>query len=199
MTNKPKILMFDLGGVINPWVGIEALMSCSGLTREGVADRFATSEFGGAFERGQASEAEFIAEFEAMWDLPDTDKIALWNSWVLPPYPGTLKALADLKTGFTTACLSNTNALHWAHLKTMYDLNEAFHHPFASHLLHEAKPDASCYLKALELMNCAAEDVWFFDDTEANIQAAQALGITAFHVDRAVGVLPMLRHLDLLN
>ena len=84
---NPKILMFDLGGVINPWVGIEALMEYSGLTREEVADRFAASKYGGAFERGQAGEAEFIAEFESLYDLPDTDTIALWNSWVLAALP----------------------------------------------------------------------------------------------------------------
>jgi len=198
MPHKPKTLMFDLGGVIVPWVGIEALMSYSGLTREEVANRFSASKVAGAFERGKASEAEFIAEFEAMFDLPDTDTTALWNSWVLPPYPGTLEALVDLKTRYTTACLSNTNSLHWAHLNTMFNTDEAFHYAFTSHVLREAKPDASCFMKALKLMNCAAEDVWFFDDTDTNIEAARKLGLTAFHVDRRVGVMPLLRDLNLI-
>jgi len=198
MTHKPKILLFDLGGVIVPWVGMEALAGYSRITREEVADRFAASEVSGAFERGMASEAEFMLELGRMFDLPDTDTTALWNSWVLPPFPGTLTALADLKTRFTTACLSNTNAPHWAHLNTMFSTDDTFHYAFASHELHEAKPDAACYLKPIEMMGCAAEDVWFFDDTQANIDAARALGMTAHHVDRTVGVIPLLRELALL-
>ena len=47
-------------------------------------------------------------------------------------------------------------------------------------------------------MNLAAQDVWFFDDTLVNIDAAKAIGIHAFHVDRNEGVLPVLNKLKLL-
>ena len=202
-TSKPKILLFDLGGVIVPWVGMEALANSNNITRAEVSDRFDSSTVFRAFERGQASEADFIAELPRMFDLPDTDInatdiTALWNSWVHAPYPGTLDALADLKTRFTTACLSNTNPLHWAHLNTMFSTSGTFHHAFASHEIHEAKPDAASYMKPIEIMNCTVEDIWFFDDTEANIKGAREAGLTVFHVDRNVGVLPLLRELNLL-
>ncbi|MEP4053099.1 MAG: HAD family phosphatase [Litorimonas sp.] len=199
MTPKPKVLLFDLGGVIVPWVGMEALAAYNNITRAEVSDRFDASEVFRAFERGQTSEADFVAVLPRMFDLPDTDISALWNSWVHAPYPGTLKALASLKTRFTTACLSNTNPLHWAHLNTMFNTDETFHHAFASHEIFEAKPDAESYLKPIKLMNCALEDVWFFDDTEANVEGARAVGLTTFHVDRSVGVMPVLRELGLLN
>jgi len=203
MTPKPKILLFDLGGVIVPWVGMEALAAHNNITRAEVSDRFDASEIFRAFERGQASEADFIAELPRMFDLPDTNKsdsdiAALWNSWVHTPYPGTLDALAELKTRFTTACLSNTNPIHWAHLNTMFNTDDTFHHAFASHEIHEAKPDAASYLKPIEMMKCDIADVWFFDDTEANIEGARAAGLTAFHVDRSIGVLPRLKALGLL-
>lgn len=199
MTPKPKILLFDLGGVIVPWVGMEALAAHNNIPRAEVSDRFDASETFRAFERGHATEADFIAELPRMFDLPDTDIAALWNSWVHAPYPGTLDALANLKTRFTTACLSNTNPLHWTHLNKMFSTEKTFHHAFASHEIQEAKPDATSYLKPIEMMNCAAEDVWFFDDTEANIEGARAVGLTTFHVDRSVGVLPLLKELNLLN
>ena len=204
MPPKPKILLFDLGGVIVPWVGMEALAAHNNITRAEVSDRFDASEIFRAFERGQASEADFIAELPRMFDLPDTNKsdtdiAALWNSWVHTPYPGTLDALANLKTRFTTACLSNTNALHWAHLNTMFSTDNTFHHAFASHKIHEAKPGAASYLKPIEMMGCDIGDVWFFDDTDANIDAAREVGLTAFHVDRSVGVLPVLQALNLVT
>jgi len=196
---KPKILLFDLGGVIVPSVNMEALAEYNNITRAEVSDRFDASEIYRAFERGLASEADFLEELPRMFDLPDTDLVALWNSWVLDPYPGTLEVLAELKTRFTTACLSNTNSLHWAHLNTMFNTDETFHYAFASHQIAEAKPDAACYLKPIELMQCEIEDVWFFEDTIANIEGARAVGLTTFHVDRSVGVIPILKELGLLS
>ena len=203
MTPKPKILLFDLGGVIVPWVGTDALAKSNNISRDEVTKRFEGSEVFYAFERGQASDADFLAELPRMFDLPDTDInatdiTALWNSWVLAPYSGTLDALALLKTEFTTACLSNTNAIHWAHLNTMFNTHDTFHHAFASHEIHEAKPDAASYTKPIEMMDCAVEDIWFFDDTEANVLGAREVGLTTFHVDRSVGVLPLLKELGLI-
>jgi len=37
---RPKILLFDLGGVIVPWVGLEALADLNKITRDEVAERF---------------------------------------------------------------------------------------------------------------------------------------------------------------
>ena len=199
VNRKPKILLFDLGGVIVPWVGTEALAASNNITHEQVAERFDSSKILSAYERGLVNDAEFLEELPRVFDLPDTDIAALWNSWVHSPYPGTLKALAELKTRYTLGCLSNTNSLHWTYLNAMFSLEEVFDYPFASHHLHEAKPDTACYLKALKIMEATPEDVWFFDDTLANIEAARALGLTAHHVDRTVGVLPILKELELTS
>lgn len=198
LNKTPKILFFDLGGVIVPWVGMEALAKFNNMTREEVSDRFDASDIFRAFERGTASEADFFEELPRLFNLPDTDVSALWNSWVRAPYPGTLEALADLKTRFTTACLSNTNPVHWAHLNRMFNTGETFHHAFASHEIGAAKPDLESYIKPLGIMGSQSSEVWFFDDTEANIDGARAAGLTAFHVNRSVGVLPTLRTLKLI-
>jgi len=52
MTTKPKALLFDLGGVIVPWVGMEALAEFNHITRSKVSDRFDASDAFRAFERG---------------------------------------------------------------------------------------------------------------------------------------------------
>jgi len=199
LNTLPKILLFDLGGVIVPWVGMEALAKTSDISQRGVSKRFASNDVFSAYERGLVSDADFLAEFPRVFDLPDTDIAALWNSWVRPPFPGTLEALTKLKTRFTLGCLSNTNSLHWTHLNGMFSTDETFDFPFASHHLQEAKPDATCYLKALKIMSAAPEDVWFFDDSLGNIEAARDIGMTAFHVDRRVGVMPILRDLQLIS
>jgi len=111
MAVKPKILLFDLGGVIVPWVGIEALAEFNDIPREEVSDRFARNEIFREFERGQASEADFLNELPRVFDLPDGDVADLWNNWVYAPFPGILSALSSLKSKFTLGCLSNTNSL----------------------------------------------------------------------------------------
>ena len=194
----PKILLFDLGGVIVPWVGTEALAAANSITGEQVAARFDSSEILSAYECGLVSDTDFLEELRRVFNLPNTDIAALWNSWILPPFPGTLEVLAELKTRFTLGCLSNTNALHWTHLNTMFSTHDTFDFPFASHHLQAAKPDAACYMNALKIMGAAPEVVWFFDDSLANIDAAHALGLTAYHVDRAVGVVPLLKQLKLI-
>lgn len=198
-TDFPKALLFDLGGVVVPWVGMEWLAEYNHLTRAEVSDRFDGSKIFCAFERGHASPEDFTTELGRLFDLPETNIPALWNSWVKPPFPGVLDALADLKTRFTTACLSNTNELHWAHLNAMFSTSETFHFDFASHEIHEAKPDAASYLLPLKRMGVSAQDVWFFEDTSANVKAARALGIKTFQIDRAVGVLPTLQELGLIS
>ena len=197
----PKILLFDLGGVIVPWVGLSALASITGLPRDTVIARFAGSETFRRYERGQTDDAEFIREFKRLFSLtaPNADIPVLWNSWVHAPYPDTARVLAELRPRFTTAALTNTNALHWAHVNQLIDCHASFDHVFASHEIHAAKPDVESYTIPLTAMDTAPEDVWFFDDTMDNIDAARALGMTAFHVDRAVGVIPTLTSLKLIS
>ena len=182
-----------------PWVGTKFLAKFNDISQDDVTARLSQSKVFHDFERGRASDTEFLAELPRLFNLPDTDITALWNSWVHPPYTGALEILADLKTRFTTACLSNTNAIHWSHLNSMFNLEDTFDFAFASHEVQEAKPDADSYLKPIKTMQCSVEDIWFFDDTLANIDGAIAVGLTAFHVDREVGVLPLLREIGLIS
>jgi putative hydrolase of the HAD superfamily len=194
-------LLFDLGGVIVPWVGVETLMDLTGLTRDDVTARMVGSDIFNAYEIGACDDATFCAEMVSLFDLDmaPADFPALWNSWVHAPFPGTLAALETLKATYTIACLSNTNALHWAHLQSLIDPYDSFHHAFASQLIQAAKPNPQSYRIPLSIMGVSAESVHFFDDTLVNVEAARAVGMQATHVDRKVGVLPTLRQLGLLR
>ena len=197
MANKPKLLLFDLGGVIVPWIGFEALAETTGLTRDDIAEKFEQSDVFSAYECGRVEDDVFLKELKAVFDLESDDLASLWNSWVLPPFPGVLDTLRNLKSEFTIACLSNTNALHWTHLNKMFNTDAVFHHAFASHLIQSAKPDAQSYNIVLETIGVDAQDVWFFEDTTVNVKAARTLGMTVHQIDRRFGVLPVLRKLSL--
>lgn len=197
--NAPRVLLFDLGGVIVRWTGIEALVRLSSLSREDVLAKFSTSKILKEYEIGQCGDDEFAAEMIRIFSLDmDAETFKpLWKSWVKAPYHGVKEALYSLRRYYTLACLSNTNALHWDWIPNHINLDEFFEYRFASHLIHAAKPDPESYAIPLREMGVEASDVWFFDDTDANIDAARNAGMTAFHIDRAVGVVPKLVELGL--
>lgn len=198
--SKPKVLLFDLGGVIVRWVGLNELPKMTGLNRDDVIARFANSEIFNAYEIGQCSDDIFADELTSLFNLglARSDAKTLWNSWVQESYSSTKEMLIKLRANYTIACLSNTNALHWRHLPKHINVSDYFDYSFASHLINVAKPTPESYLIPIRDMGVNASDIWFFDDTLINLEAAKEAGMQAFHVDREVGVIPTLKELDLL-
>jgi FMN phosphatase YigB (HAD superfamily) len=115
-------------------------------------------------------------------------------AWTLQEYPGALQLIEELNRlpEVATACLSNTNAVHWRRLagedgRIEYPAVLALRHRLASHLLGCAKPDAMIYERAratfFEPRAGRPEDIIFFDDLPENVASARAAGWTAFEVD----------------
>jgi putative hydrolase of the HAD superfamily len=197
---KPKVLLFDLGGVIVRWTGLEELSALTGLSREAVLATFDASGIFKAYQIGQCDDATFITALIDEFKLNMSPEIAtqLWQLWVGETYVGIKEALTELRQKYTIACLSNTNALHWAWLENHIATADYFDYSYASHLIKAAKPDLECYHIPIQGMGISPSDIWFFDDTMENIEAAKSAGMQAFHVDREFGVIPVLQTLKLL-
>lgn len=197
----PKVLLFDLGGVIVRWVGLDILGDKAGFSREEVERRIARSQIFGDYETGRCDDDTFADELVSKFllDRPPVAAKDLWNSGVQECYAGTKDMLVKLRKDYTIACLSNTNALHWGHLPTHINIDDYFDHSYASHLINAAKPAPQSYRIPIQEMGVSPSDIWFFDDTMINVDAAKAAGMEAFHVDREVGVIPTLKELGLLS
>lgn len=197
---KKDVLLFDLGGVIVPWVGHDYLGKKYSMTREEVTAKLAASDIFNAYERGECDDPTFCAEMVDIFGMKMTpDAFApLWNSWVHPPFSKTLETLENLKQNYTIACLSNTNALHWARLNEMFTPDDVFDYCFASQLMGVAKPAQRSFQIPLEKMGVTADQVLYFDDTKLNVEAARKSGLETYHVDRTQGVLPVLNALNLI-
>jgi len=167
--DKPKVLLFDLGGVIVRWVGLDELANITGLSRDAVGNRFAASSIFRNYEIGQCSDNVFAEALIASFDLDISLSAAkdLWNSWVQESYSGTKDTLTKLRKSYTIACLSNTNALHWEHLSTHIQINDYFDYSYASHLINAAKPNPESYQIPIQSMGVEPSDIWFFDDTSS--------------------------------
>lgn len=196
---KP-ILLFDLGGVVVPWVGLEALAEREHTHRQAIVEKFEKLDIFNAYEIGECENEAFLESLINKFDLNLSvdDAAKLWNSWVLPPYAGVIETIERLKEKYIVACLSNTNDLHWRHVNSFFNTSEVFDFDFASHEIKAAKPDPRSYEIPLEKMGVEASRVTFFDDTLINVEAARNVGLTAHQVNRSVGVLPMLKRLGYL-
>ena len=136
---SPKVLLFDLGGVLVDACGLRELpqLLAQPMPPADLRHKWVSSPAVERFETGRCSTDEFAATFTEEWGLrlQRVDFIARFQSWVGAPYPGTAELLSALRSRYTLACLSNTNAAHWEKLRQMDGLRLVLERPFVSHQL----------------------------------------------------------------
>jgi len=177
-----RILLFDLGNVVVESAGLATLERLlPQLGREEILSRWLRSSAVSGFESGVISQEVFARAFLAEWPLPMTPAQFLdeFTSWVRGFLPGARELLSGLRARHRIACLSNTNAAHWARLD---GIEEVFDVCIASHLTGLLKPDREAYEDALRRLGAEAAQVCFFDDLHGNVAAARELGMQAFQV-----------------
>ncbi len=184
----PTVLLFDLGGVLvhtKGFASIKALLEPSGCAEarddQLLRDRWLSSPSVRDFELGRITAPEFAARFVAEWELSLSPAafLADLEAWIDHVYPGAEELLATLRTRYRVCCLSNCNELHWA---TMAEFLRCFDDAFSSHLLGHIKPDEEAFWAVLRTLGVGPEEVLFFDDSRANVAAAEGLGIRSFLV-----------------
>ncbi len=180
----PALLLFDLGGVLLESSAHDQLRHLAALDFDIVEyrERWLTSPAVRRFESGQCSPPAFAAAFTAEWNiaLSHHDFLTEFTSWARDFYPGARELLALLRRNFRTACLSNSNELHWTKFDNFAGI---FDIAMSSHRLGVIKPDDAAFVRALEICAVQAEDVMFFDDSISNVRKAHSLGLKAFHVE----------------
>ena len=186
---RPELFLFDLGGVLVDNVAFDRLGSTPGIAMNPteIRSKWLSSVTVRSFELGELSQMAFAEAFVEEWRLPMNAQafLAEFADWPKGFYPGALELIAELRIESRVACLSNSNAVHWAKFS---NLNELFDTALSSHLLHAIKPDALCFQRALEECGVVGERVVFFDDSLENVVAAREWGIQAFQVYGLEGV-----------
>lgn len=182
----PDVLLFDLGGVLVEFSGIEGLRALlrTPLDESAVRQRLVACPLLRQFEIGALEPAVFAEAFVADWNLavPATTFLNELRSWSRALLPGARELLDALRPRYRLAALSNSNAVHWDRNTTDLGVTGLFDAAFSSHQLGCHKPEPAIYRKALARLGVPAERVAFFDDFEPNVAGARAEGITAFQV-----------------
>lgn len=182
---RPKLLLFDLGGVLVDFTGVDDLgpllrvpLSASDIRRRWIA--CPTTR---AFEVGAVTPTEFAERFVREWGvtLTPVEFLREYRSWTRGFLPGAREVLAALQGRTRLACLSNSNEMHWERNAEL-GIFEPFEVALSSHALGSYKPEPVIYRRALAILRLAAEDVVFFDDSAANADAARQVGLVAYQV-----------------
>jgi HAD superfamily hydrolase (TIGR01509 family) len=101
-----------------------------------------------------------------------------WNAILVGLLPGRIELLQTLKQRFRLGLLSNTNALHIAHIADeTKELFACFDTVILSHLVGMRKPSPEIFLHTLTQLSTEPHTTLFIDDSPQHIESATALGI----------------------
>jgi putative hydrolase of the HAD superfamily len=199
-----RVILFDLGGVLIEVEGVAALqrLLAQPLSADDVWHRWLTaSPWVSRFESGRCTPEAFATGFIEEWRLPITAAAFLedFRGWPQRLWPGAAELLATLTPRYTLACLSNTNAVHWPHVRDTLGLGKLFQRYYLSHEIGHLKPDRVMFEHVLADLACLPQQVLFLDDNQPNVDAAQALGMHAYRTVGIEEVRRVLRSLHVLE
>lgn len=201
MAEPVSVLLFDLGGVLIDFSGLEDLQPLLPAPMEPAALLAAWQACPSslAYGAGGLSTDEFMTRFRQEWGITIGPAAFLdaWNSWVKGWLPGAEALLDQLRPHFRLAALSNSNAAHWERLAALGVL-DAFEIALGSQQLGLRKPEPAIFEIAVARLGVAPGAVLFFDDSRANVDAARAAGLRAAHVNGPGGVRSHLAEAGLL-
>ena len=182
------VVVFDLGGVLAQFGGIERMRALSDIDDdEELWRRWLTCDWVRRFERGGCTPEHFAAGVVDDWQLDVTAERFLteFGQWLVGPFPGAEQLVTEVKSTVPVAVLSNTNQVHWDAGAGSWPLLDLFDHAFLSFELGMVKPDPEIFVHVVDALGVEPQRVLFLDDNRLNVDEAQRVGLRA---ERVVGV-----------
>lgn len=180
-------VVFDLGGVVFTWRPVElvARVLPQRATDDAAAQRWVAEIFEGyggdwqAFDRGTVEVPALVQRIAARTGLRPDEALAVVDAVpaALAPIAATVDLIRELKAaGHRLLYLSNMPAPYADHLERVHDFFGEFEDGVFSSRVHEVKPEAAIFDRALEQFGVAAGDCVFLDDHWPNVEAARSRG-----------------------
>jgi 2-haloacid dehalogenase len=179
-----KAVVFDLGGVLFDWDPRHLYRKL--LADEAAVEEFlatvCTPEWNAEQDRGRPF-AEGVAEL-AQRHPEHAAAIAAyherWPEMVAGDVPGTVEVLADLRAaGVPLYALTNWSAETFAITRGRFEFLDWFDGLLVSGEEGMVKPDPAIFRLLLDRFGLDPQATVFVDDSEANVAAAEALGLDA--------------------
>lgn len=188
-----KNLLFDLGGVIMDIKRENCIKAFAQLGIDNPGQYLGDYEQSGFFhniEAGTITPGEFFDEVRRIAPrfLSDEEITVAFCAFLTGIPAHRLHALESLKGRYGIYMLSNTNMIMWdTEIKRQFaqeghDIPYYFNGTVTSFEAGSCKPEAKIFRFAEKKLGIKPEETLFLDDSEANCEAARALGFQARHV-----------------
>lgn len=180
---KIKAFAFDLGKVLIEFDFNKMFTNLSKITlksHEELQDYFNKSEVVKKFECGQLTMTEATHELNqwAGTRLQEHEFQAIFTD-IFSPLPEMSDIVLKLQEHYPVAIISNTCAPHTAQIRKQFPFFDRVEKKILSFEQKVMKPNREIYEAALKVLNCKAEECFFTDDVQVNIDAAKKLGMEA--------------------
>jgi FMN phosphatase YigB (HAD superfamily) len=192
MQKRIRNIVFDLGGVL---VGLDSQRCVDAFNKIGAHDiayfvsehrvesLFFDSEIGNI---AQDVFCDRVRELTARHELMDKDIVWAWNELLTRVTEEKLERLLQLNDKYRVFLLSNTNDMHWYKCVNEFfsykefSVDSFFERTFLSYEMHLIKPSEDIFKEVLRMGDMEAGETLFIDDSKANCDAANKVGIHTF-------------------
>lgn len=179
-----KAIIFDLGNVL---IFFDPFRAARRFAREAkvplvkVFTHFFISRAEKDYTRGEMTSRQFFEHarraFRSRIDYATFRH--LWND-IFTPNRRILPLLKKLSRQYPLYLISNTNELHFNHVRKTYpEFFRYFRKTFPSHQMGCRKPEAKIYRKVLAAIHLRPEEALFIDDVGSFVKAARKVGMHA--------------------
>lgn len=182
---QTKAVLFDLGGVVVDVDFERALAHWEGRSRlapEHLRERFGVDEPYEHHETGAIDAQAYFAHLREHLQL-EGDAAFIhegWNSIFAGEIAETVRLIDAIRPRVRCWALSNTNAVHLAHMQQQYPaLLARFEKVFVSHEIGHRKPHPRAFEHVVQAIGVAPGEILFFDDLPENVEAARRSGLQA--------------------
>ena len=178
-----KSVIFDMGNVLLNYDAVRAAnrfsKACK-VPRIKVWLHFFTSATEKAYTRGEITCRQFYNHSKASLKFP-VDFATFKHYWndIFWENKGMDKILGKLKKKYPLYLISNTNKMHFDHIKKNFKLLRHFKKTFPSHEVGHRKPEPEIYKKVLKKIKLKPEQTVFVDDVQKFVQGARNVGMHA--------------------
>ncbi|MDL2247593.1 HAD family phosphatase [Bacteroides sp. OttesenSCG-928-J23] len=188
---ETKYIIFDLGGVLVNLDRDRCVKNFKELGFANIEEMISSYHQDGIFlqlEQGLITAEEFRQKVRHEITRPATDEQidAAWNSLLADTPTYRLDLLLELRKKYTLYLLSNTNEIHWQWcLENVFaykghTIDNFFEATFLSFRLHKTKPSPGIFQAVINESTLIPEETFFIDDSTANCETAEILGITTY-------------------
>ena len=198
---KIKAVIFDLGNVLlnyDAYRSANRFAKACKVPRLKVWIHFFTSPTEKAYTRGEISSREFYRHAKQALKFPVNYKTFkhYWND-IFWENEGMAALLKSLKKHYPLYLISNTNQMHFDHVKKKFKILRYFKKTFPSHEVGHRKPEPEIYQKVLRKIKFQPAETVFIDDVQKFVNGARAVGMHAIRFRNKEKLIHDLRKLNI--